>query len=103
MNLQKRRLQGDLREPEYFNLLPATYNTYIYWCTPEQLGYMNIYYQFCSVLHWLQERVLISSIQNLSFKNCCKQRAIVLEESQNILEFISNLFQANSDALCKYF
>lgn len=63
---------------------------------------MNICCQFFSALHWLQERVSTSSIQNPRFENCCKQGAIVLEAPQNVPEFISNLFQADNP-LSKHF
>ena len=63
---------------------------------------MNVPCQFCLVLHWLQERVSISSWQNLQFENCCKQGAIVLEALQNVSEFFLMLFQGD-DPLSKYF
>lgn len=63
---------------------------------------MNVYCQFCSALHCLQERVYSGLVQNLSFKSCCKQGAIVLDSPQNVLEFISNLFQAKNP-LSKHF
>lgn len=52
---------------------------------------MNVRSQFCSALHWLQERVSTSSVQDPSFENCCKQGAIVLEAPQKIPEFISEV------------
>ena len=63
---------------------------------------MNVCCQFCSALHWLQERVSTSSVQNPSFENCCKQGAIVLKAPRNVPEFISNLFRAD-DPLSKHF
>lgn len=63
---------------------------------------MNIRCQFCSALHWLQERVFTSSIQNPRFENCCKQGAIVLGAPRNVLKFISTLFQADNP-LSKHF
>ena len=101
-NLQERPPQGDPREPEYLSLLPAAYNSSTRLCTPEQLGRMNVCCQFCSALHWLQERVSTSSMRNPSFENCCKQGAIVLRAPRDIPEFISNLFRAD-DALSKHF
>ena len=41
-------------------------------------------------------------MQNPSLENCYKQGAIVLETSQNVTEFISNLFQED-DPLSKFF
>lgn len=63
---------------------------------------MNVYCQFCSALHCLQERVYLSLVQNLSFESCCKQGAVVLDLPRNVFEFISNLFQAK-DPLSKHF
>ena len=63
---------------------------------------MNICCQFCSKLHWLQERISTNTMQNPSFENCCKQGAIGLEAPKNVPEFISNLFQEN-DPLFKHF
>ena len=63
---------------------------------------MNVFCQFCSVLHLLQERVYSSSVRNPSFESCCKQGAIVLDAPRNIPEFISNLFHA-ADLLSKHF
>ena len=42
---------------------------------------MNHQCQFCSALHWLQERVSTSLMQNPSFETCCKQGIIVLKAS----------------------
>ena len=102
INLQERPPQGNPRKPEYLTLLPSAYNSSMRLCTPELLGRMHVCYQFCSALHWLQERVSISSMRNPSFENCCKQGAIVLEAPRDIPEFISNLFRAD-DALSKHF
>lgn len=63
---------------------------------------MNVHCEFCLALHWLQERVSTSSVQNPRFENCCKQGAIVLEAPQNIPDFISNLFHAD-DPLSRHF
>lgn len=41
-------------------------------------------------------------MQNSSFENCYKQGIIVLKATQNILKFISNLFQGNN-SLFKHF
>ena len=56
---------------------------------------MNVHCQFCSALHWLQERVSTSSVHNPCFENCYRQGAIVLEVSQNVPDFISNLFHVD--------
>ena len=102
INLQERPPQGDPREQEYLSLLPAAYNSSTRQCIPEQLGRMNIPCQFCSALHWLQERVSTSSRQNPWFENCCKQGAIVLEAPRNVPELFSTLFRAD-DPLSKHF
>ena len=38
----------------------------------EELGQMNVYYQFYLALHLLQKHVSISLIQNLGFESYCK-------------------------------
>ena len=77
--MQKQPPQGDPYKQEYLNLLSAAYNSSICQYILEQLNCINIPCQFCLALHWLQERVSISSQQNLRFENCCKQGAIILE------------------------
>lgn len=53
---------------------------------------INILCKYCSVYHWISERVLGSSLINSQFQECCKQGTIHLLYNVPVPSLLYNLF-----------
>ncbi|THH15669.1 hypothetical protein EW146_g4843 [Bondarzewia mesenterica] len=77
-------------------VLPVARRPYKEHGARHDLGRMNAACEYCAALHWIDERVLRSSLMSPKFGTCCNHGQVRLPQLENLPPDLQNLFTCDN-------